>query len=292
MIDVVRQRLPVEDLARSSALEEVVAALAVGVGLSTEDGRLVEVNDALLDLLGCSRQAALGRTIDELVGSDLAVSRGADGVDRRVRTFERADGRRTWVRMTVSHVRAGDGRSLLTVHSLEDLTDLKIVEGELRERALMDPVTGLPNRYLLQDRLEHALAGRARGGPEVAVVFVDLDGFKSVNDTVGHQAGDDVLREVGRRIAACGRMSDTVARWAGDEFVVLLDGVADPLVAQLFADRVASAVAEPLSVGAQVVSLGASVGVALTSGREPLDPAELLDQADRAMYADKRRRRG
>jgi diguanylate cyclase (GGDEF)-like protein len=253
----------VDDLALHTAMQHVVDTLPVGVAVALEDGTVVEVNEALLQLLGVDRETALKTPADDLVGT------------AGERAFTRADGRRTVVRVSVS-------RTALTVYAVEDLTSLKELEAALRDRALIDPVTGLPNRYLLEDRLQQALAQRDVG--EVAVLFVDLDGFKAVNDSAGHRAGDEVLREAGRRIAASARVGDTVARWAGDEFVVLCSGLRDRTDVELIARRVAEACAQPFRLGDRVFALGASVGLAL--GRPGSDADALLDHADKAMYAD------
>ena len=282
----------IEEHARDTALQQAFAVLGVGVGIAVEDGCLVDANDALLLLLGLDRSEVLGRTLFELLGElgsgGLSLGRPGGGTEF---AFTRADGRRTWVRVTVTDVRGRDGRVLLGIHAVEDVTDQKAREAGLRERALLDPVTGLPNRYLLEDRLEHALAQRRRGGHELAVLFVDLDGFKGVNDTAGHRAGDLVLREAGLRITAAARAADTVARWAGDEFVVLCEGVAERRDAERIAERITAACAEPFGAGGHVFALGASVGLSMTGPPRSVDADTLLDLADQAMYAHKTARR-
>jgi diguanylate cyclase (GGDEF)-like protein/PAS domain S-box-containing protein len=282
---IARTTESVEDLARRTALQHVFDVLGVGVGIAVETGALIEVNEALLTVLGVGRQDALGSTLEVLMDSKQPVSSDDEPSGWREHAFTRPDGRRCWIRVSGNDVLAPDGRVLLRVYAVEDITMLKAMEELLRERALLDPVTGLPNRYLLQDRIQHALARRCPDGSELAVLFIDLDGFKTVNDTAGHRAGDLVLQEAGRRIAACARAGDTVARWAGDEFVMLCDvgGASD---ADLIALRVAHACAQPFEVNGQAFRLGASVGVGL-SGAEPLDAERLLEVADRAMYADK-----
>ncbi len=289
--ELAQSRRAVQEHARDTALQQVFGRLGVGVGISAQNGALIDVNDALLVLLGVDRRAALGATLETLMGSDLALTRPDEPGDKRERTFVRGDGRRTWVRTTVTQVTSKEDQVLLTVHAVEDITDLKAMETALRERALLDPVTGLPNRYLLEDRLEHALAQRNRGGHELAVLFVDLDNFKAVNDMAGHRAGDDVLREAGRRIAACARTADTVARWAGDEFVVLCESVGERRDAERIAERIAVACSEPFRAGGVPFQLSASVGLAMTEPPRPIDAETLLDLADQAMYADKTRRR-
>jgi diguanylate cyclase len=155
---------------------------------------------------------------------------------------------------------------------------------ELRRLAFYDSLTGLANRALFTDRLDHALTGAARHGGPVAVMLVDLDNFKPVDDKHGHEAGDAVLREVGTRLKACVRATDTVARLGGDEFVVLLDRPSAQ-GANLVAERVVAALAETVPFGDRQLRVGASVGVAVHVAGQ--SRAELLRAADAAMYTVK-----
>jgi diguanylate cyclase (GGDEF)-like protein len=160
---------------------------------------------------------------------------------------------------------------------------------ELRRLAFYDHLTGLANRALFTDRLDLALAASRRHGGPIAVMLIDLDDFKPVNDELGHEAGDAVLRAVSTRLRDCVRETDTVARLGGDEFVVLLDR-ASAEGANLVAERVVAAVAEPIAVGGRRVTVGASVGVAVH--HEGQDRPDLLRAADAAMYTAKRAGKG
>jgi diguanylate cyclase (GGDEF)-like protein len=157
----------------------------------------------------------------------------------------------------------------------------------LAHRALHDALTGLPNRMLLLDRLSYALAQSEREDSWVAVFFLDLDGFKAVNDRLGHLAGDSLLRGVAGRLLAWVRPGDTVSRFGGDEFTVLVRAVNGPEEAVEIAERLTDAVRDPLSVEGEEISLTPSIGIALDRGIRP--PEELIERADRAMYAAKRR---
>jgi diguanylate cyclase (GGDEF)-like protein len=157
----------------------------------------------------------------------------------------------------------------------------------LAHQALHDALTGLPNRMLLLDRLTYALAQSERGDSSVAIFFLDLDGFKAVNDRLGHLAGDALLRGVAGRLLAWVRPGDTVSRFGGDEFTVLVREVAGPEEAAEIAERLTGAVSEPLSVEGEEISLMPSVGIALGKGIRR--PEELLERADAAMYSAKRR---
>lgn len=160
------------------------------------------------------------------------------------------------------------------------------IEQQLRQRAFSDPLTGLANRLLLRERLEHAVARSPRASGRVALLFVDLDGFKAVNDEFGHAAGDRLLRAIAERLGGEVRAADTLARVGGDEFVVLLEDLRDPKSAARLAERLALALDAPFELGGRAVRVAASVGLAV---QQPGQDAEaLLEEADRAMYAAKR----
>ena len=182
------------------------------------------------------------------------------------------------------------GRKALTKANLQ----LESANEELRRRAFIDPLTGLPNRMLFEDRLLHAMQrydrdddSRARREPrKVAVLFVDLDGFKPINDMLGHAVGDEVLKEAARRLRTTTRDSDTVARIGGDEFVLLAEDVSDVADCASLANRVIQVLAQPLEVQGHQVTLSGSVGVALYP--EHGDRLKLVQNADAAMYTAKR----
>lgn len=162
----------------------------------------------------------------------------------------------------------------------------------LQRLAHHDTLTGLPNRKLLDDRLQQALAHAGRQGHKVAVLYLDLDGFKGLNDTFGHEAGDKALQEIARRLQALVRQTDTVARIGGDEFVLLATGLNEPANegAQVLAQRCIDAIAEPLPLDRARTAIGVSIGIALGDGSET--PRDLLAAADKAMYRAKQGGRG
>ncbi|MGJ7439695.1 EAL domain-containing protein [Aquipuribacter sp. MA13-6] len=171
-----------------------------------------------------------------------------------------------------------------------DITARRDAETQLSHMALHDDLTGLPNRVLLRDRVEHALAACPRSGQRVALLFLDLDHFKDVNDSLGHEAGDAVLRAVADRLRGAVRPADTVARIGGDEFVVCLAGVADAQSAEQLTQRVAAAVSQVVVVQDRRVPVGVSVGLAVSVAGD--DASSLLRQSDSAMYQAKRSGRG
>lgn len=171
---------------------------------------------------------------------------------------------------------------------LRDVTERKAREEQLAHQALHDPLTGLPNRTLFMDRLSHALDASSRSGDQVAVLFLDLDGFKDVNDSLGHAAGDRVLIAFGQRVRASVRPGDTVARLGGDEFAVLIEEAAHD--AQWVARRIEEALKEPMTLEGGRVHLSTSVGVA-TGGPGTARASDLMRAADAAMYRAKARSR-
>jgi diguanylate cyclase (GGDEF)-like protein len=181
-----------------------------------------------------------------------------------------------------------DTRMQLTASLKSSNDQLRLANAELKQRALLDSLTGLPNRQLFDDRLQHALARlqRSEGRAQVAVLFVGLDGFKPINDSLGHAAGDLVLKEVGLRLCSAARTSDTVARIGGDEFVLLMEGLTNVADSSALAQRIVLALARPLQLGGQQVHLAGSVGIAHYPAHGPSD--KLMAHADAAMYAAKR----
>jgi diguanylate cyclase (GGDEF)-like protein len=174
----------------------------------------------------------------------------------------------------------------------ENITERKLAEEETAHLALHDPLTGLPNRRLLWDRLEHALSRTAREGTAVAVLYLDLEGFKAVNDSLGHEAGDRLLVAVAGRLRGCLRGADTASRLGGDEFVVVLEGVRGEGEALALAERIARVLGKPYPVGGAERTLTASIGVALSAHPHREDPEELVRSADLAMYRSKREGKG
>lgn len=301
---VVRSRVVDEGIAPQLSSSEdgrfVSLAEAVPVGILSADtnGYVVYANGAAQRLLGLPLDSLCGDGWQKVI--DPADLPGvADAVENARHRGESSDvsfrahtnSSDTWLHATVVPLRAGTATTGWLA-TLQDVTQQRRQEAELAFFATHDQLTLLPNRYLLHDRLDQSLARLGRSGPdrsELAVLVVDLDNFKDINDTCGHAAGDQVLQEVAKRIKDAARANDSVARVGGDEFVIICDAIA-PGEAQRIARRITATLGRPIATRQAVVSVGASVGITTTA-----DPAmlgeDLLEQADAAMYQDKLKRR-
>ncbi len=264
-----------------------------GVYRMTADGCILECNQALASLLGypspgevrglgpaelfvnpTERQAGLERLRAEHIA-----------VNQEVR-MRRRDDTSIWVLLNESLVEEA-GAPPIVDGSLIDITDRKVAEERSWQRAHHDPLTGLPNRMLFNDRLELAIQRARRSRQQLAVMFLDLDDFKHVNDTLGHSAGDELLMQVGGRLRHALRGEDTVARLGGDEFLLLLNSVKDSAGVGAMAQKVLAVFESPFLVKKRELFLSASLGVALYPD-DGSDPEALLANVDSAMYRAKK----
>jgi diguanylate cyclase (GGDEF)-like protein/PAS domain S-box-containing protein len=264
-----------------------------------EEGRIVEWNRAARTTFGWTRSQAYGRLFSELIlTADERIAFDADiagflangetaRVGRRVELVAATrEAREIPIEMSLRSRWRGNRRYFDAF--LRDISERRQLEVSLAMQALHDPLTGLPNRRLLLESLPRAMQRADRSGKAMGVYFIDLDGFKQVNDRHGHEAGDEVLREFACRIRDSVRAVDMVARLAGDEFVVVAEAFADPMSnAAVVAGKLLRVAQAPYAVGAQSRHMSSSVGVALYLPRGGLDTATLLARADQAMYASK-----
>jgi two-component system CheB/CheR fusion protein len=297
MVDITTRKLAEEALADSERrFRSLFDAAVIGVVTIDLAGRIAEANGTL-EMLGHYPVGALaGRPMLELLDDDdadmrlqleavLGGTRDRGAAEHR---FRRRDDSSMWSRTVLTLVRGTEGEPRYAIAMLEDITERKRVEDELIRRAAHDPLTGLPNRQLLVDRLAMSLATMQRESRAgVAVVFLDLDDFKLVNDTCGHPVGDEVLVEVARRLTGVIRPSDTVARFGGDEFVVLLSiDPSRPEQMRAIAERLAGVLKPSFALSDGAHDVTASLGVAVC-GDASESPEDVIREADAAMYRAK-----
>jgi diguanylate cyclase (GGDEF)-like protein/PAS domain S-box-containing protein len=270
------------DGTRIARLFEMTSDLLATITL---DGRFTLLNPAWEQVLGWTREELLSRPMQELMHPDdveqtlglmLAGSRHPAHLENFTNRYRHRDGSWRWLLWSARC----DGDTWYA--AAKDMTDRMWLE----RQALHDPLTRLPNRLLLMDRTRQALARLHRSKGVVALLFIDLDRFKAVNDTFGHEVGDQLLIGVSERLEEMMRDSDTVARLGGDEFVILGEDMDSDVEALALAERVLSALREPFPVGSAEVSMAASVGVSASRNPEA-DPEAMLREADVAMYRAK-----
>ncbi len=278
------------------AREAVVEAMRDGVVVLDPQGRVVDLNPAAVAIVGNRADSVIGQPAEAVLGEAFAglAANGPDDWQRELARVVQGDPRSYEVRLSrLPHpaARQRGGDSIGYVVLLHDITERRQAEDRLRQLALYDPLTELPNRRLLYERIERAIAQAARDGRQLTLLVLDLDGFKAVNDTLGHQAGDEVLREVGARLRMALRESDTVARLGGDEFSVLLPatGLEGGAIVR---NRITEALSRPFlpaAGGGRPIQIGASIGAAAYP-EHGHDPESLLRYADMAMYDAKHAR--
>lgn len=272
---------------------QVFRSSAEAIVIADAQQRVISVNPAFVELTGFF-QAVMGRPLSDfasLADGDLARVLAATLEGRGQWSGEvwgrKADGRGFPSWLSVSAVRSDSGAVTHWVAIFSDITERKATQERMVFLAHHDPLTQLPNRVLLADRVAQAISRAARARLAVALLFVDLDDFKLINDEYGHAAGDQALREIGRRLAGAVRDTDTVARHGGDEFVIALTDVADPAFVDTVARKICASLEAPLAIDGRTLRVACSIGVALWP-RDGRDFDALVRHADAEMYAAKR----
>lgn len=274
-------------------LADVLNLMSDAVCVVDADGRLLYVNASFEQILGYAPTEVLGRRIFELVHPDdraatmhQAARVTAGELQRHFRNrYIHRDGHSVDIQWSARWLPEYGVR----IGVAHEVTELRRNERELEHRASHDILTGLPNRHHLYTELQYAIAHAAETGDGLAVLYLDLDGFKEVNDRGGHGTGDRVLREVGQRLQQGLRQGDLVARVGGDEFVAVLPGCRDSRAARIIADDLRARLGSPCTLPDGPFRPDASIGIAFFP-RDGTDAETLLAHADRAMYMAKRRR--
>ena len=289
----------------SGAFRSLAETAPIGIILTDPDGRASYFNPVARRLVGFDDGEAEQAAWTSRVRPDrkeVLFAVLADGLERNAAgstgvTVDRPDGTSVQLRIDVLPQHDQDGRTFGVVATLRDVTVELVARAELIEAqeklvrlASHDLLTGLPNRPFIAELLERAMARARRTGALLAVLYCDLDGFKAVNDSLGHEAGDEVLVEAAGRLRAAVRESDTVGRFGGDEFVIICEGLEDLEQVALVASRVVAGIGRPLTAGGQVVPVGVSIGVAVAT--PDTGAGGLIRAADQAMYQAKADGRG
>ncbi|MBZ2207383.1 bifunctional diguanylate cyclase/phosphodiesterase [Massilia soli] len=270
-----------------------------GMAITDAANMVLQVNQAYLAITGFSESDLLGRPLsvcdpdshDEAFMRSLWIAVATDGAWQGEVWQRRKDGTLFPSGMVITAVRDAAGQITQHVCAMTDITERKASEQEIRNLALYDFLTQLPNRRCLMERLAHALAASERAGQCGALLFIDLDNFKDLNDTLGHNVGDLLLQQVARRLVACVRENDTVARLGGDEFVIMLENLADdPRLAaeqaREIGEKLLARQGEPYIFGAYQHSCTSSIGISVFRGKQA-SVEDLLKQTDLAMYQAK-----
>ena len=288
--DITDQKKAAEKLRLASrVIEETGDAVVVTDALD----RILMVNPAFTNLSGLTPAEVVGKNA-ELVGLPPLRESHLAGIEQALAQHQRwsgeshqvcQNGRRIDTWMSVSALRNESGRVAQHIRIFSDISALKAQQHELIAQARHDSLTGLPNRRAFEERLDQSIARARRSKQTLAVLYVDLDGFKSINDQYGHAAGDQVLAEVSKRLQSCVRTTDTVCRLAGDEFTVILEGAGQLNEIERICGRIVDKLSLPQDLKAGSVALSASVGVAIWEMSETAD--SLCLRADKAMYAAK-----
>jgi len=289
----ITQRKKSEETVRLAA--KVFKHALEGIMITALDGSIIEVNDAFTEITGYSRDEALGQNPRLLKSGRQSPEHYAqmwrDLAQRGVWVGEnwnrRKNGEIYAQTQKVSTVRDEQGKALHYVSLFSDITAAKNHEQQLEHIARYDSLTKLPNRALLGERLAQALVQTQRRGQHLAVVFIDLDGFKAVNDTHGHEAGDHLLITLAERMKGALRDGDILARLGGDEFVAVLIDLADVDDSAPMLNRLLAAAAQPVHLGQARLQVSASLGVTFYPQVQELEPDQLMRQADQAMYQAK-----
>jgi diguanylate cyclase (GGDEF)-like protein/PAS domain S-box-containing protein len=270
------------------------ACSPVGIFMSDVDGRCTYTNPRCQAIVGCTSEEALGEGWTRFILPDdrerileewSAAVRAGSGFESMFRFLTTREVVR-WVSSRSSPMHDDRGQLISYVGTLEEITAYKQAEERLAHQATHDALTGLPNRILLQRRVEQAIVSAQARGASLALLLLDLDRFKEINDTFGHHHGDVLLQQLSPRQLSAVRESDTVARLGGDEFGILLPG-ADRARAILVAERILDGLKQSILVERQALDIGISIGVAFYPDHG-LDTTTLMQRADVAMYAAKR----
>lgn len=268
----------------------------ISMAVLTLDGKFVLVNRSLCELVGYEKEELETLTFQKITHPDdlgpnlVNVQRLLDGTSNSYfmeKRYIRKDQRTVWTQLTSSVIRNVSGDAQFLIAQIEDITDRKRTQEQIQQLAYYDILTSLPNRRLLKDRLNQSLAQAKRYKRSMAIMFLDLDNFKQINDTLGHDMGDELLKAVAERLLLCVRVIDTVCRQGGDEFTIVLSQITHLEDAAIVANKITNSINEPFSVNGNELHITTSIGIAVYPIDGNDDARDLMKKADKAMYETK-----
>lgn len=289
----IKTRLKTEEQLHLSA--EIIENSREGIIVTDAEGTIMSVNPAFTEITQFSSQEAVGKNISILKSEKHKESFYAemwkslkDNGHWQGEIWNRRKNGEIYPQFTsMSAIVGADGKIKQYTGLFQDITEAKKHQAEISRKAYHDQLTGLPNRFLLQDRLAHAIAIKYRDGKKLALLFIDLDGFKEVNDNYGHDAGDALLKDVAAKLLDVMRSEDTVSRLGGDEFIILVEDVRDLENLKIVAQKAISSIREPFVFRGEEIVIGASMGISIFPS-DSLDIESLIKKADLAMYDAKK----
>jgi diguanylate cyclase (GGDEF)-like protein/PAS domain S-box-containing protein len=301
-LNTLRERMQTEEALRESEerFRSILEFAPIGMAVESLEGKFVLVNRALCEIVGYEKNELESMAFQEITHPDdldanLANTQlmlnGSANFYQTEKRYIRKDQQVVWVQVTISIQRDSSATPLYFIAQIEDISERKRDLEQIHQLAYYDALTKLPNRRLLKDRLNQALSQAKRFDRSLALMFLDLDNFKLVNDTLGHDAGDELLKIIAGRLLTCVRSGDTVCRQGGDEFIIVLPEIAHPLDAELVADKIIKAINDPIYIQEIELHVTTSIGIAVYPVNGVDDAKALMKKADIAMYETKNKGR-
>lgn len=282
--------------AREQSFNNIIEYAPIGMAIVSIAGKFIRVNQALCNIVGYSNEELMARnmhaiTLDEDLETD------ADYVNQLIKDkintyqiekrFTHKSKKIVWVQLSVSVSKGEDHAPEYLIMQIEDITERKYRHEETQQYAYHDTLTNLPNRRMLLNRLHQSVLNVERFNRSMALLFLDLDHFKKINDTLGHDVGDALLKEVAIRLLNCVRSIDTVSRQGGDEFVIILSEITNTIDAELVAEKIIESFQQPILANDHAITITTSIGIAVSSHENQISADKLMKHADMAMYEAK-----
>lgn len=296
LFDITERKLMEKTLQESEErFRGILEHAPIGMATVSLSGKFLQANRALCEIVGYSKEELEGLTFQAITHPDdldLDLANAQRLLNGEIQSYQmekryiRKNGEVVWIQLTGSILRSGEAPRYF-IAQIEDITERKRSQEQIRQLAYYDTLTNLPNRRLLLDRMHHALSQAKHHGRSMAIMFLDLDHFKQINDTLGHDVGDELLKVVAKRLSTCIRSGDTVSRQGGDEFVIILEEVAHSQDAALVAEKTIKTLSEPVIVREHELHITTSIGIAIYPVNGTDDVLELMKKADMAMYSAK-----